>query len=128
MLAALGIYSGDKFVGSGRSEKEADEFPYLSTDRIASNRSWKTSDLVPMGGRIVLERLTCERRTDQSEAYIRLIINDDLVAIGGQKHKVMTPRSSVLQLLHDKEHIVGRFKETSGLIDSVPDRITFLHQ
>ena len=128
VLAALGIYSGDKPVGGERSEKEADEFPYLPTDRIASNRSWKTSDLVPMGGRIIIERLTCEQRADQSEAYIRLIINDGLVAIGGQKHEVMTSLSSVQQLLHDREHAVGRFKETCGLNDSAPDRITFLHQ
>lgn len=36
-----------------------------------------------MGGRILIERLTCENTgIHQTRAYIRLMINDGIVAIG----------------------------------------------
>jgi acid phosphatase len=130
MLAALGLYNGDEVPGREQSERDDEELPYLPTDRIALNRSWRTSDLVPMGGRIIIERLTCGEvnNMNQSGAYIRLIVNDGIVAIGDFYHNGMTTLESFRQLLHDRGEEVGDFRQICGLDDSAPGSITFLHQ
>jgi acid phosphatase len=129
MLAALGIYNGDELSGRERSDRDVDGLPYLPTDRIASNRSWRTSDLVPMGGRIIIERLSCGKSIgmDQSTTYIRLIINDGIVAIADSFHNDMATLGSFQQLLRDRGEVVGDFRKICGLNDSAPGSITFLH-
>src|SRR3954454_18784395 len=49
VLAALGIYSGHNPLQREQSQEDAGRLPHLPTDRIKSKRSWRTSDLVPMG-------------------------------------------------------------------------------
>src|SRR5271154_745358 len=55
VLVALGIYSGHNPLQRERNQEDAGRLPHLPTDRIESKRSWRTSDLVPMGGRIIIE-------------------------------------------------------------------------
>ena len=85
--------------------------------------SWRTSDLVPMGGRIIIERLRCGKGTDlrQSEAYIRFIINDGIVAVGDDEYGGMTTVANFQRLLRESGEAVGDFKEMRGL---APSRIT----
>jgi acid phosphatase len=130
MLATLGIYNGDELLERKQNEREVDGLSYLPTDSIVSNRSWRTSDLVPMGGRIIVERLNCRKSTsmDQSRAYIRLVINDGITAIGDSYRNGMATLESFQQLLHDRGEVVGDFREICGLNDSAPNSITFLHQ
>lgn len=66
--------------------------------------------------------------TDWSEAYVRLIINDGIVAIGDSHQDGMATLASFLQLLHDRREEVGDFKEICGLDESAPSSITFLHR
>ncbi|QPG73954.1 hypothetical protein FOA43_001269 [Brettanomyces nanus] len=50
----------------------------LPIGRIEFSRFFKTSELVPMGARIVLERLTHEKT---QEKYVRVIINDAVIPL-----------------------------------------------
>ena len=115
VLAALGIYSGHNPFQREENQEDAGRLPHLPTDRIASKRSWRTSDLVSMGGRIVIERLRCGKGTDlhQSEAYIRFIINDGIVALGDDEYGSMTTVANFQRLLRERESgdAVGDFNE-----------------
>lgn len=85
---------------------------------------------MPMGGRIIIERLRCRKGTDlgQSEAYIRLVINDGIVAVGDGERGGMTTVANFQRLLRERGEAVGDFREMCGLDHSAPSRITFLHQ
>jgi hypothetical protein len=47
---------------------------------------------MPMGGRIIIERLRCGKGTDlrQSEAYIHFFINGGITTVGYDEHGGMT--------------------------------------
>jgi acid phosphatase len=130
MLAALGIYNGHNPLQRERNQEDAGKLPHLPTDRIESKRPWRTSDLMPMGGRIMIERLRCGKGIDlqQREGYIRFIINDGIVAVGDDEHSSMATIACFQQLLRERREAVGDFKEMCGLDDSAPSRITFIHQ
>jgi acid phosphatase len=87
---------------------------------------------VPMGGRIIIEQLRCGKGTDlhQSEAYIRFIINDDIIAVGDDEYGGMTTAANFQRVLRERERreAVCDFKEICGLDDSAPSKITFIHQ
>ncbi|KAI2007339.1 hypothetical protein LOZ28_002589 [Ophidiomyces ophidiicola] len=76
MLAALEIFN------------DAEPLP---TTHIAWNRKWKTSQVMPMGGRIIFERLRCRveesKRTassdDSTSSFLRININDGIVPLPG---------------------------------------------
>ena len=101
----------------------------LPTDRNIRDRAYKTSDITPMGGRAIFERLKCTT-ADEDEIFIRLNINDGVIPIG---HETYGPGNST-RLSHFKEYLAtrrrlaGGFKEICGLDKAAPDRITFLHQ
>ncbi|KAI1944376.1 hypothetical protein LOZ12_004235 [Ophidiomyces ophidiicola] len=76
MLAALEIFN------------DAEPLP---TTHIAWNRKWKTSQVMPMGGRVIFERLRCRveesKRTassdDSTSSFLRININDGIVPLPG---------------------------------------------
>ncbi|KAI7146696.1 phosphoglycerate mutase-like protein, partial [Hortaea werneckii] len=73
----------------------------LPTTHILRNRTWKTSDVIPMGGRIIFERLACAApqycwdnaefgypnhkycTPPADEYHIRVNVNDGIVALPG---------------------------------------------
>lgn len=119
MLSALGYPRGyDEQVGR-----------HLPRDRNIRDRAYKTSDITPMGGRAIFERLKCTT-ADGDEVFIRLNINDGVIPIG---HDTSGPGNST-RLSHFKEYLstrrrlAGDFKEICGLDKAAPNRITFLHQ
>jgi acid phosphatase len=130
MLAALGIYSGHNLLQRERNQEDVGRLPHLPTDRIESKRLWRTNGLVLMGGRIIIEQLRCGKGTDlhQSEAYIRFIINDGIVAVRGDEYGGMTTVANFQRLLRERGEAVGDFEEMCGLDNSAPSRITFIHQ
>jgi len=66
IISALGIYDGD--------------LPVKYQD---FNHLWQVSNIAPMAARLVIERLTCEQEDDESEDYVRLILNDAVIPIPG---------------------------------------------
>lgn len=125
MLAALDLFHDER------------ELPVTHVER---SRQWRTSQVTPMGGRIIFERLACRKPKDTSYAegignngeatYVRVNVNDGIVSIpscssgpGGS-----CPLKQFLALVVKRGLEVGDFRETCGLNNSVAERITFLHQ
>lgn len=124
-LAALGVLSENP----GLEE--------LPTDRVATERNWRTSDVVPMGGRLVFERITCETENTLQERRhaVRLFINDGLIDL--TKIPNTNPSTDVenaismesfQSMLASRGKELGDFREICGLTSDAPDHIQFLHQ
>lgn len=120
----------------------------LPTTHIHQGRHWRTSDVVPMGGRLIFERLAC--RTGQvcwsdtplypnhvyckpnsvDETFIRLNINDGIVALpnctsGPGKS---CPLEEFLSMVKQRGKKLPEFRELCGLDEDSNPGITFLHQ
>ncbi|KAF2669209.1 multiple inositol polyphosphate phosphatase [Microthyrium microscopicum] len=103
----------------------------LPTDRILEDRRWRTSQVVPMGGRLVIESLVCQSGPQtEKKQYVRLNVNDGMVAMpgctGGPGKSC--PLNEFLELIRSKLSKAGDFKKTCGLPDDAPDHISFLQQ
>jgi acid phosphatase len=116
MIAALDIFI------------DSDDLP---VDRVLTARNWRTSQVTPMGGRIIFERLTCSGGSGGAEKlYLRVNVNDGIVKI---PHCSTGPGSSCplekfVALVTQRGKEVGDFREKCNLTKDSPDRITFLHQ
>lgn len=115
MLAALGLF---------------EDAEHLPVDRIAKDRKWKTSQITPMGGRIIFERLTCSARDAKKEIYVRLNVNDGIVALEGCSDGPGSscPLDGFLEHVKRRGEIGGDFRKICGLAEGAPDRLTFLRQ
>ncbi|TKX18579.1 acid phosphatase-like protein 2 [Elsinoe australis] len=127
-----------------------DLFPQLrklSTDHVMSNRTWRTSDVTPMGGRIILERLACPAPQNcwsnepyypnhvycdpvKDDYFIRVNVNDGIVAMsecqegpGGS-----CPLDRFVQHVKMRGRHNDDFRAVCALSEDAPDRITFLNQ
>lgn len=106
---------------------------YLPSDRIKSKRKWKTSDVVPMGGRLVFERVTCDNTglgSNLRRSYIRLFINDGIVNlekdfIGGGLANGVGLKQWMATVAKKGERF-GDFKSVCGLPATAPSSISFL--
>lgn len=116
MLAALGLF------------EDTEDLP---VDKIAEDRKWKTSQITPMGGRILFERINCATKgSEEKDVYIRLNVNDGIVALDGCSDG---PGSSCslngfLEHVKNRGEIGGDFRNVCGLSEDAPDRLTFLRQ
>jgi acid phosphatase len=122
-LAALGVFNEPP----GNRE--------LPTNRVKADRTWRTSDVVPMGGRLIFERITCETGEDGKQQAVRLFVNDALVDLSSIPHTVAFSEAdgaismpSFQAMLSLKGSELGDFRQACGLGDDAPDRIQFLHQ
>ncbi|KAK2765097.1 acid phosphatase pho5 [Arachnomyces sp. PD_36] len=105
--------------------------PHLPTTHIAKDRKWLTSQLMPMGGRIIFERLTCPPTSSPSEQFIRINVNDGIMPLGnctsgpGQS----CPLGQFAEFVRRRGVELGDFEEACGIEKSVDGgRLTFLHQ
>lgn len=124
VLATLGIIS------------EPTDRQELPTDHVATKRKWRTSDVVPMGGRLVFERITCEGEAEgRKEHVVRLFVNDGLVDLSKLPNTtsfadvdgaVVLESFNTFLSIRGKE--LGDFRQICGLTEEAADRITFLHQ
>lgn len=119
MLAALQILDEKRVVQE------------LPTNRVKTNRQWVTSDVVPMGGRVVFERVACQEG-DEKKRYVRIFINDGLMRLAGLpasstiKHGV--PVEDFWVFVVSRLGLFGEFRDVCEIDRDLPDRITFLHQ
>lgn len=115
MLASLGLFSDPET---------------LPLDRIYYDRKWKTSQIVPMGGRVIFERMTCSSTQDESKVYIRFNVNDGIVALDGcdSGPGKSCPLDEFLQHVQERGKLGGDFRKVCGLPEWEPDRPTFLRQ
>lgn len=123
------------------------QHPDLPTSHVLQDRKWRTSDVVPMGGRVILERLACPApvgcwdngpmypnhiycEDERDDVYVRLNVNDGIMAIPWCEPG---PAGSCeidafMWKVRRKGEEVRDFAEVCGLADDAPKKITFLHQ
>jgi acid phosphatase len=118
----------------------------LPSDRVL-NRTWRTSDVVPMGGRIIFERLACpaiQQCWDNSPFYpnhvyceparddyhVRINVNDAIVPIPGCQDGPgrSCPLASFTKMVERLGAAAGEFRKVCGLGEDAAAAITFLHQ
>lgn len=116
------------------------DLPITHLDRT---RTWRTSQLTPMGGRIIFERLRCtststgntnnpnnENTNQHRNIYVRINVNDGIVALPGCETGPgkSCPLEDFLELVSKRGEEVGDFRQVCDLGPDAADRITFLHQ
>lgn len=106
------------------------------------------SDVVPMGGRIIFERLSCPAPPEcwsnaqygypnhiycsppRNDTFVRINVNDGIVVLphcqDGPGHSC--PLAGFVDHVKKRGEEIPRFEEVCGLPPDVPKRITFLHQ
>ena len=107
---------------------------HLPTTHIKHDRKWRKSQVSPMGGRIILELLSCSASNAQSEStntsFVRLNINDAITVLpdchtGPGKS---CPLDRFVARNKKRGRDAGPFVQLCGLDDGAADRITFLRQ
>ena len=103
----------------------------LPTDHVKEDRHWVTSDVVPMGGRIVFERVACGRNGAR-ERYIRVFVNDGLMKLQGFPASTQVKHGVLVQdfwlFVASRLDLFGDFRKVCELGEDAPTRITFLRQ
>ncbi|KAH8431548.1 histidine phosphatase family protein [Aspergillus melleus] len=108
--------------------------PSLPITHIARDRKWRTSTVMPMGARIVLERMACPSASVQSEesgqdSFVRVNINDRIVPLpyckSGPGHSC--PLKEFARHVERRRSEVGDFSEVCGLEGDV-GHLGFLRQ
>ena len=134
MVSLLSVHDGDiaPFLTALDIMKDPKYDPSLPTSHMAADRAWRTSSVMPMGGRIVLERMVCssggEGARDETP-FLRTLINDEVVPL---PYCQSGPGLSC-SLKDFDEHVdrrrqeVGDFADVCG-IEGDAGRITFLRQ
>ncbi|KAI1626603.1 3-phytase phyB [Exophiala viscosa] len=106
----------------------------LPTGHMKEDRRWRTSDVVPMGGRLIFERIACEQgiKTSSKEHFVRLFINDGLMKLPGlpsvQHFEHAVRLTDFQKFIASRGEFFGDFREVCSLPEDAADRITFLHQ
>lgn len=118
VLTALDIFSDPKYGTS------------LPVTHVAEDRVWRTSTVMPMGGRIIFERLHCENTSSSpGEDFVRININDDVVPLpdchsGPGKS---CPLHTFVKRINDQRVRVGNFVDICET-DREDTGLTFLKQ
>ena len=130
-----------------------DLFPsteHLPVTHRSESRNWRTSQVVPMNGRIIFESLSCRNLALSSEQhheevmfdhgqqnpsgalkrFIRINVNDGIVALPACSSGPGSscPLGEFLGHVRRRGQEVGNFRKICGIGDDAAGRITFLHQ
>lgn len=93
----------------------------LSTRKISFARFFKTSELIPMGARIVVERYTIN-----SDLYIRVLINDAVFPLPEcQNGPYMTCKLNKLRDIVREKMIHDNFVDRCRITEERPTELTF---
>jgi acid phosphatase len=116
MLAALDLYHDDE---------------PLPVTHVHVNRNWRTSQVTPMGGRVIFEKLSCQEKSkSEKTSFVRINVNDGIVALPGCENGPgrSCPLQTFIDRIRSNQEKAGDFRSVCGLQNDAPDRITFLHQ
>ncbi|KAG8631647.1 hypothetical protein KVT40_000787 [Elsinoe batatas] len=127
-----------------------DLFPQLrklSADHVMTNRTWRTSDVVPMGGRVILERLACPAPQNcwsnepyypnhvycdppRDDYFVRINVNDAIVALPDCQYGPggSCPLDKFVDHVRMRRRHAEDFRELCGLSEDAPAKISFLKQ
>lgn len=121
--------------------------PDLPTTHILSNRTWRTSDTVPMGANIIFERLACLSPEDcrptsplypnhiycqppSNDTFVRIIVNGGVVSLPNCTSGVgqSCPLADFVDVVRRRGETLTDFADLCGLPDNLPKEIDWLHQ
>jgi acid phosphatase len=122
--------------------------PHLPTTHVLHNRTWRTSDVVPMGGRIIFERLICPARqacwdnaaygypnhvyceAAREEVFVRINVNDGAVGMPGcdSGPSGSCALEDFVARVKRRGDEAGDFKGMCGLSEDTEGSVDFLHQ
>jgi acid phosphatase len=102
----------------------------LPVTHIAPDRKWKTSQITPMGGRIIFERLSCSSGDTQAKKFVRFNVNDGIVPMAGCNNGPGSscPLSRFAEYVKDRGVEAGDFRTVCGLPEDAAPKLTFLRQ
>ncbi|KAK4548315.1 hypothetical protein LTR36_010185 [Oleoguttula mirabilis] len=124
------------------------QVPDLPASHVMHNRTWRTSDIVPMGGRLIFERLACPAyqycwdnadygypnhiycSPPQDEYFVRINVNDGIVALPGcdTGPGSSCPLGEFVEMVKRRGLDLGDFRKVCGLEQDATEGIGFLHQ
>ncbi|KAI9682517.1 MAG: acid phosphatase pho5 [Trizodia sp. TS-e1964] len=95
----------------------------LPTTKIAASRQWRMSQVLPMGGRLIFERLSCK-----AGAFVRVNINDGIVPLPGCNGGPggSCPLEEWVKAVEKRELGIKKFGDACG-VDGKGE-VEFLHQ
>ncbi|GME86728.1 unnamed protein product [Ambrosiozyma monospora] len=103
-----------------------DDEPDLDKNDISFHRAFKYSDIVPLGARLLTERLSCQNATSgETGTYVRLLLNDQVFPIPNcaDGPGFSCPLDDYVELA--SVHAVN-YKEACGIEDEdVPNHVSF---
>lgn len=85
---------------------------HVSVDDIDPNRAWQSALISPMGGRLHVERLTCDGASIDDGTYIRLVLNNAVVPL--EPLKECEPKAAKLGLCKLSSFIASQSFALSG--------------
>ena len=132
VLTSFSVHDGNIVPMLSSLDIMIDDGP-LPVTHVQQSRKWRTSQVTPMGGRTILEVVSCSMGTDlqrDHSKFVRLNINDGIVPIPGCENGPgrSCPLDQFAARVKDRGEEVGDFRTICGLKEDAPDRITFLHQ
>lgn len=125
-MATLGLLDEDKDPHTGKPA-------LLPSEHRKWERNWKTSDIVPMSGRLVFERINCDGALHFAEhkTFVRLLINDGHMALANRTGELFEHDMTLDNfkgMVKAKREEFGDFRSVCGLDMDGPEGIDFLHQ
>lgn len=97
----------------------------LDVDKVDFNRYFHASQAIPMGGRVVTERLSCTNHTSgKDESYVRILLNNKVTPLPGCNSGpgFSCPLDDYLDYVSNK---TVRFADACHLNSSVPQDLSF---
>ncbi|KAK4506870.1 hypothetical protein PRZ48_000603 [Zasmidium cellare] len=122
--------------------------PHLPNSHELKDRAWRMSDVTPMGGRLIFERLSCPAEVacwnnaqygypnhiycepPTNDTYIRINVNDGIVPIPDCQNGPgnSCPLEGFLERVEKRGEEIEPFHEICEVEEGMPRGITFLHQ
>ncbi|GMF07347.1 unnamed protein product [Ambrosiozyma monospora] len=101
-----------------------DDEPQMDVKEIDFKRSFKTGELVPLGARLLTERLSCTSSSGETETFVRLVLNDQVYPIPGctDGPGFSCPLNDYVELT--SSHIVD-YKEACDADSDAPNYVSF---
>ncbi|KAK9474119.1 histidine phosphatase superfamily [Dipodascopsis tothii] len=98
---------------------------HMPAHHVQPDRLWRTSSLVPMAARIVIERSTCA-----SGPGVRILVNDGALPLPGcpADPAAWCPLDTFLAEIGKRLDTAPSFADACGLSPDVPSAISFLRQ
>ncbi|KAK9235862.1 histidine phosphatase superfamily [Lipomyces kononenkoae] len=104
----------------------------LPSTHVPDNRNWKLSSVVPMGGRVVFERVSCTSSIGSPSTWVRILVNDGVVPVPGCESETtsggLCPLDVFIKIVDKKGEEVGHFDQVCGLKEGLGKRPSFLKQ